>query len=119
MENYVFLRNVKFFAYHGVGKQEYTVGNNFMVNLRLGVDFTKAMDDDDLSGTVNYAEVYALLKSEMSKPSKLLEHVAGRIKQHLLVDYPQLLSIDLEIEKLTPPISADLYSCGVEIHWKK
>ena len=55
----------------------------------------------------------------MKQSSLLLEHVANRIVEILLKDYPQLLSIDLELEKLNPPMGADIRSAGVEIHWVK
>jgi 7,8-dihydroneopterin aldolase/epimerase/oxygenase len=119
LKEYVFLKDAKFYAYHGVGEQERVVGNYFIVNIRLGVDFTKAAEEDDLEGSINYAEVYNKINVEMKQSSLLLEHVANRIVERLLKDYPQLLSIDLELEKLNPPMGADIRSAGVEIHWIK
>jgi dihydroneopterin aldolase len=118
-KEYVFLKDAKFYAYHGVGEQERVVGNYFIVNIRLGVDFTKAAEEDDLEGSINYADVYNKINVEMKQSSLLLEHVANRIVERLLKDYPQLLSIDLELEKLNPPMGADIRSAGVEIHWVK
>ncbi len=118
-KEYVFLKDAKFYAYHGVGEQERIVGNYFIVNIRLGVDFTKAAEADDLEGSISYAEVYNKINVEMKQSSLLLEHVANRIVEILLKDYPQLLSIDLELEKLNPPMGADIRSAGVEIHWVK
>ena len=81
----IYLRNVRFHAYHGVLEQENTVGNDYLINLSLEYDFTRAMQTDELSGTINYAEVYELLKREMAKPSKLLsmwqEESANRSSQ--------------------------------------
>ena len=118
-KEYVFLKDAKFYAYHGVGEQERIVGNYFIVNIRLGVDFTKAAEEDDLEGSISYADVYNKINVEMKQSSLLLEHVANRIVERLLKDYPQLLSIDLELEKLNPPMGADIRSAGVEIHWVK
>lgn len=118
-KEYVFLKDAKFYAYHGVGEQERIVGNYFIVNIRLGIDFTKAAEEDDLEGSISYAEVYNKINVEMKQSSLLLEHVANRIVERLLKDYPQLLSIDLELEKLNPPMGADIRSAGVEIHWVK
>ena len=63
----IFLKNIRFHAYHGVLEQENMVGNDYLVNLSLEYDFTRAMQTDELSGTINYAEVYELLKREMAK----------------------------------------------------
>ena len=77
-EGYVFLQDVRFHAFHGVMPQETKVGADFLVNLRIGYPIGKAMDTDEVTDTLNYAEVYALVAQEMKQPSKLLEHVAGR-----------------------------------------
>ena len=41
MNSYIFLDNVRFFAYHGVGQQEREVGNEFVINLKLKVDIAQ------------------------------------------------------------------------------
>ena len=111
----IYLRNVCFHAYHGVLEQENTVGNDYLVNLSLEYDFSRAMQTDELSGTINYAEVYELLKREMAKPSKLLEHVAGRIGDSLFAAYPSIKEIQVSVTKINPPMAADSDGAGVEV----
>ena len=112
------LKNLRFHAYHGVLPQERTVGNDYVVNIRLTYDFSHAMATDQLSDTVNYAEVYALVRQEMLVPSQLLEHVAGRIGKRLLNAYPQTRELQVDIDKLNPPFGADCDAAGVSIHLK-
>ena len=113
---YITLRNVRFHAFHGVMPQERTVGADFLVSLRLGYDLTKAMQSDEVADTLNYAEVHALVRQEMERPSALLEHVAGRIAQ-VLFDYDKrILSVDLWLTKVNPPMGADCQGAGVELH---
>ena len=88
MSSYIFLDRIRFFAHHGVGRQETLVGNEFVVSLRLKVDIGHAMQTDDVTDTVSYAEVYEAVKKEMEIPSKLLEHVGGRIVKRLFGDFP-------------------------------
>ena len=45
---------------------------------------------DDVADTVNYADVYEAVKAEMAIPSRLLEHVCGRIMDRLFRDFPQI-----------------------------
>lgn len=45
------------------------------------------MQTDNLEATLNYAEVYEVVKTEMGVPSRLLEHVAGRIRSGLLENF--------------------------------
>jgi dihydroneopterin aldolase len=92
------------------------VGADFLVNLRVGYPIGKAMETDEVADTLNYAEVYALVAQEMRQPSKLLEHVAGRIVQAVSERFPLVTSIDLTLVKQNPPMGADAVGAGVEIH---
>ena len=116
MTSYILLENIRFFAYHGVVPQETTVGNEFIVSLRLKTDITRATESDDVADTVNYAEIHQAVKEEMDIPSKLLEHVAGRIVLRLFNDFPAVECIDLKLSKRNPPMGADIETAGVEVH---
>lgn len=115
MSSKIYLRNVRFHAFHGVLPQEEIVGNDYLVNLVLDYDFSSAMKTDDLQGTLNYAEVYQKVKEEMAVPSKLLEHVAGRIAHRLFSDFPEIQKLQLSITKVNPPMGADSDGAGVEV----
>lgn len=115
MSSKIYLRNVRFHAFHGVLPQEGIVGNDYLVNLVLDYDFSSAMKTDDLQGTLNYAEVYQKVREEMAVPSKLLEHVAGRIAHRLFSDFPEIQNLQLSITKVNPPMGADSDGAGVEV----
>lgn len=115
MSSKIYLRNVRFHAFHGVLPQEGIVGNDYLVNLVLDYDFSSAMQTDELQGTLNYAEVYQKVKEEMAVPSKLLEHVAGRIAHRLFSDFPEIQKLQLSITKVNPPMGADSDGAGVEV----
>ena len=115
MSSKIYLRNVRFHAFHGVLPQEGIVGNDYLVNLVLDYDFSSAMQTDELQGTLNYAEVYQKVREEMVVPSKLLEHVAGRIAHRLFSDFPEIQKLQLSITKVNPPMGADCDGAGVEV----
>lgn len=115
MSSKIYLRNVHFHAFHGVLQQEGIVGNDYLVNLVLDYDFSSALKTDDLQGTLNYAEVYQKVREEMAVPSKLLEHVAGRIAHRLFSDFPEIQKLQLSITKVNPPMGADSDGAGVEV----
>ena len=117
VSSYIYLKDVCFHAFHGVMSQEKVVGADFLVSLRIGYDFSKAMQTDRVDDTLNYAEVYQLVKREMEQPSSLLEHVAGRIVDVLMRHFPMVTSIDLSLTKKNPPIGADCEGAGVELHF--
>ena len=118
MKTYIYLRKVRFHAFHGVLPQEKAVGADFTVSLRVGYDFSRAFDTDDVADTLNYAEVFNMVKNEMAQPSQLLEHVAGRIVRKLLTTWPRIESIDLKLNKDNPPMGADCDGAGVEVHFE-
>lgn len=115
MSSKIYLRNVRFHAFHGVLPQEGIVGNDYLVNLVLDYDFSSAMQTDELQGTLNYAEVYQKVREEMAVPSKLLEHVAGRIAHRLFSDFPEIQKLQISITKVNPPMGADSDGAGVEV----
>ena len=113
---YIRLKGVRFHAFHGVMPQEGRVGADFCIDLRVGYPLEKAVESDDVADTLDYARLYELVKCEMAVPSKLLEHVAGRIAKVVEATFPQVTSIDLELTKLNPPMGADCEGASVEIH---
>ena len=97
--SYILLKDICCFAYHGVAPQENIIGNEYIINLKLKVDISQAIQTDDVVDTVNYAEIHEAVKAEMSIPSKLLEHVCGRIAKRLLAEFPAIEEIELRLSK--------------------
>ena len=117
--SYIFLRNVRFHAFHGVLPQERQVGGDFLMNLRVDYPVEKAMESDEVGDTLNYATLFDLVKREMQMPSQLLEHVAGRIAKAIMANFPAVTSIDLELTKLNPPMGADSDGAGIFLKVKR
>jgi dihydroneopterin aldolase len=107
------LKNMVFYAYHGVLEQERKVGNTFIVNLELFLNLQKAAVSDNLADTLNYAEVFALTKAEMAIPSCLLEHVAGRIVQKIKQTFPQVEKVKIRLAKTKPPLVGEVEEAAV------
>ena len=118
METRIELKEMRFYAHHGVGEQETAVGNWFTVDLVLEAPLGLAVESDDLSATINYAEAYEVVKAEMAVPSKLIEHVAGRIMRALKVRFPQLTAIDIRLAKRNPPFGGDIREAAVILQEK-
>ena len=119
METYILLENVKLYAYHGVGEQERIVGNHYLINLKIKIDVTKAVESDLLDDTISYAEVFEIVKREMAIPSKLLEHAAGRIISALRNNFPKIETIELKLSKNNPPMGADMDCASILLIDKK
>lgn len=104
MKTKIVLEAMRFHAFHGVMPHEKQVGNEFEVSLTLEVDVTAAIESDWIADTVNYADLYALVKAEMAIPSNLIEHVAGRILKRVMVEYPTVSRLEVRVAKLNPPV---------------
>ena len=114
-ESQVVLRGLRLFAHHGVLPQERIVGAYFLLDVTIDIDFSQAAEDDDLKGTLSYAEAYEIIFQEMNKPSNLLEHVGMRICRALLSHFPAVRRVQLELLKQNPPMGADCLGAGIRI----
>ncbi len=115
-DSYIYLRGLRFHAFHGVEAQERLTGNDYEVDLRLQVDVAAAMVSDQVEDTINYAEVYRVVAAEMQIPSNLVEQVAGRIGNRVMEKWPEVRSLHIRLTKLNPPMGADCKGAGVELH---
>ena len=109
------LHDMRFYAYHGVMEQERRVGGEYLVSLSVEADLSRPMVSDDVADTINYAALYEVVAREMDQPSKLLEHVAGRIAQRVLADFPLVDALSIRITKCNPPMGADCKGASVEL----
>ncbi|MEA5128113.1 MAG: dihydroneopterin aldolase [Proteiniphilum sp.] len=109
------LKNMHFFAYHGVLEHETIHGNNFSVTLRFSADLSEACISDEVVDTVNYAEVYELVKEEMATPSKLIEHAAYRILRRVKEAFPRIDRVEVELSKMNPPVTGQMDHSAVII----
>lgn len=103
MKSWIELDEMEFFAYHGVLDQEAAVGNRFRVWLKVEGNLQSAIDTDELEDTVSYADIYQVVRHEMTIRAKLLEHLAGRIVYQLYRAFPTLERIEIKLAKVNPP----------------
>ena len=115
MENKIIIEGLRIYAYHGVMEQERQIGAYFIIDLEATTLFASSMNTDDLTDTVCYADLFHIVQHEMAIPSRLIEHVAGRIAHAILEQYPSIQSLRLKILKENPPMGADCVGAGVEI----
>lgn len=113
----VFIDRMRVYARHGVMDQERVVGADFEVSLRVDYDYSHALDSDELDDTISYADLCDIVRREMAVPSKLLEHVAGRMAKAVISSYPQAKRVGVKVVKLNPPMGADCDGAGVEVEF--
>ena len=109
------LSNVHLYAYHGVLPQENKVGAWYTLDLQASISNLDSIANDNIEATVNYAEIYEVVCNEMKIPSKLLEHVCGRILEKLFERFAIIENIEITLTKDTPPMGGDRLSSSVRI----
>jgi len=115
---HITLEGLRFYAYHGVLQQERTVGAWYTVDINMTTSKTTAVETDDIDNTINYSVVTDLISREMSIPSNLLEHVAGRIAKALQMNFSDLQSLTVTISKDNPPVQAECRCASVTLRYR-
>lgn len=82
----------------------------------MDFDFSQAAKYDALQGTINYSDVFDLIKEEMRQPSNLIEHVAQRILDAIKKAYPQIDALEVRVSKHRPPVAGVLDMATVVVN---
>jgi len=98
------VNNAWFYSFHGCLSEESIVGGEYLVTASVEFDTSVAEKDDKLEKTVDYVDVYNAIKKEMDTPSKLLEVVMERIISSINKLDKKIISVDVSIKKINPPI---------------
>jgi dihydroneopterin aldolase len=113
------LDGMEFHAFHGCLERERREGNTFMVDFRGELDLRKSSESDDLEDTVNYGEIYDIIKAEMETASNLLEHVAGRILRSVSSKFPEFISFTVRVSKKNPPVDGPVQWSRVTLTYNR
>lgn len=115
MTDKIEINQMTFYGYHGALPAEKDLGQRFCVDLTLYVDLQPAGDTDDLNQTINYAQVYEVVRQVVEEQRfQLLERLAHQIAQQCIQTFP-LEAIRVRVIKPNPPIPGHLGSVAVEI----
>lgn len=110
------IKKLEVFANHGVYPEENTLGQKFVISAVLYTSTRKAGMTDELGDSIHYGEVSHFIKRFVEGHTwKLLESVAERLVQALLLEFPLIDHMDLEMEKPWAPIGLPLETVSVSI----
>lgn len=115
MTGKVILEGLEFHAYHGVYPQERSSGNKFEVDVVVDTHFSDSAFHDDLAGTINYEDLYSLIREIMEQPAKLLETVGHSIADRILKSFVSAQRVQVRISKFNPPIGGVCRKATVEV----
>ena len=109
------LNNLNFFSFHGLHEEERILGNKYEIN--ADVTFTETNTITALDQTIDYVQVYNIIKQRMEMPTALLETVAQDLAQLMYTADRRITSISISIKKMHPPIVA--FTGNVGVNYKK
>lgn len=111
------IENLEVFAHHGVFAEEKEKGQQFYVNAVLYTDLRPAGLADDLTLSTHYGEVSLFIHKWLQEHTyDLIETAAETTATEILLQFPLVRALDLEIRKPEAPIPLQFTSVSVKIH---
>lgn len=116
MNDFIFIDNLVVFANHGVLDEEKTMGQKFVISIKLYTDISIPARTDDITKALNYAEVCSFV-TEFTKNNrcKLIETAASDIAEALLIRYPSADGVEIMLKKPWAPIGLPLDKVAVSV----
>ena len=109
------LKNMAFFAYHGVAPSEKLQGQRFFVDVDLYLSLAEAAEQDDIHHTVDYEGVFRTVKAHVEgKRFHIIEGLAQAVAASLLDEFP-IDRVTVRVRKPSVPIQGILDHTEVEI----
>lgn len=110
------IEDLEVYARHGVFPEETKLGQRFMVSVTMYTNTRNAGKNDELDLSVNYGEASHFITAYMQEHTcKLIEAVAENLAEELLLKYPLLAGVDIELKKPWAPVGLPLKYVSVKI----
>jgi dihydroneopterin aldolase len=110
------LRDLRFFAHHGVYSEETTHGQVFTATVELEVSTLAAAQSDRLEQAIDYPKVWAATREVMEGPPRhLIETLAEQVAAALLQRFPAVAAVTVEVTKPAPPVTFSFAGVSVRI----
>ncbi|HOL17104.1 MAG TPA: dihydroneopterin aldolase [Bacillota bacterium] len=103
MKTRIKINDIVCYGYHGVRAEEQQLGQEFRVNLDLGLDLPAEVDDR-LENTVDYRLAVEAVQQVMTGPKRLLLETLAEEIAGLLLQLPLVLEATVTVCKPHPPI---------------
>ena len=107
------INTIQLYAKHGCLVEEGKIGSIYNVDVTVNTDFSKPATSDNLKDAVDYVHLYRIVKEEMAIRSALLEHVANRILDKMLLEIPIIKKATVKIAKINPPIGGNVSDVSI------
>ena len=113
----IIMKNMGFYGYHGVFKEEKKLGQKFFIDASLFLDLKKPGRTDDLNDSVNYGLAYEIIKDIVEKENfDLLEALADKICRDIFLKFEEIQRIKLKVKKTQAPVAGifDYFAVAID-----
>lgn len=109
------LKNMIFYGYHGAFAAEKELGQRIEVDVEMNADFSKAGKLDDLDYTINYVDIYTIVKDIVEEGEyNLIEAIGTAIADQICASF-DLERLTVRVRKPQPPLGGILDTVEFEI----
>ncbi len=113
----IILKNMAFYAYHGVLAEEKVLGQKFYLDAELSLDLRAAGRSDDVEQTVSYAAVYRVIDGIVTgERFDLIEGLGHRICGEILASFDKVAAVRLTVRKPGAPVNGHYDYFAVELN---
>lgn len=109
----ILVEDIRCFAYHGCMDEEGLAGTDFSVDIEVKADLSFSAKSDVLADTVDYVTISKIVQDQMAIRSKLIEHVAQRILDQIMLQIPMVEFVKIKLTKFNAPIQGDVRKVAV------
>lgn len=112
----IIIKSLKIYAYHGVFEEEKKLGQIFLLDLTIYVNFKDAIKSDSIENSLNYAKIIKFIEAKfLEKRFNLIESAANFLCDSLMSEFPKIMRVTTKIKKPNAPINSNFSYIAVEI----
>lgn len=116
----IYVKGLKVYAYHGCRQDEKENGQEFTLDITMHLNLSPAGSTDNLENTINYSEASVYAGEVFAKYNyNLIESAAEEVASALLLKFPLLDSVEVEVFKPHAPIPMDFENVSVYVERKR
>ena len=109
------VRGLRVRTHVGVSDEERVTPQTVVVDVDVDADVTSAAESDDITDTIDYAELVNIVTETVAESrSKLLEHLAAQVVS-VVLSMDGVRGVTVEIAKDPPPLRQEVDRVSVKI----
>jgi 7,8-dihydroneopterin aldolase/epimerase/oxygenase len=119
MTDRIVLREMAFYAYHGLNPEEQAAGQIFVVDVAVEANLHRAGHTDEIGDSLDYRDLYARVGEVMTGERFRLLEAAAEAVAHRLLEIEGVLAVTVQVKKPHVKLGGPLAYAAVEVTRRK